>query len=66
MVREVEEFTEEDKKVKERIDACNSLETYIYNMKNQFLFFSYSSKGQIDLLAVYLPSQFDLLAICED
>ncbi|XP_021763741.1 luminal-binding protein-like [Chenopodium quinoa] len=35
MVREAEEFAEEDKKVKERIDARNSLETYIYNMKNQ-------------------------------
>ncbi|CDY23972.1 BnaC03g17190D [Brassica napus] len=30
-----EEFAEEDKKVKERIDARNSLETYVYNMKNQ-------------------------------
>ncbi|KAL5052803.1 hypothetical protein RYX36_033485 [Vicia faba] len=35
MVREAEEFAEEDKKVKERIDARNSLETYVYNMKNQ-------------------------------
>ncbi|MED6170419.1 Luminal-binding protein 5 [Stylosanthes scabra] len=35
MVREAEEFAEEDKKVKERIDARNGLETYIYNMKNQ-------------------------------
>lgn len=35
MVREAEEFAEEDKKVKEKIDARNSLETYIYNMKNQ-------------------------------
>ncbi|CAI9772011.1 unnamed protein product [Fraxinus pennsylvanica] len=35
MVKEAEEFAEEDKKVKERIDARNSLETYIYNMKNQ-------------------------------
>ncbi|KAL2631565.1 hypothetical protein R1flu_016251 [Riccia fluitans] len=34
MVREAEEFAEEDKKVKERIDARNSLETYVYNMKN--------------------------------
>lgn len=34
MLREAEEFAEEDKKVKERIDARNSLETYIYNMKN--------------------------------
>ena len=66
MVCEAEEFIEEDKKVKERIDAFNNLETYICNMKNQFLFFSYSSKDQIDLLAVYLPSQFDLLAICKD
>ena len=35
MVQEAEEFAEEDKKVKEKIDARNSLETYIYNMKNQ-------------------------------
>ncbi|KAK8680657.1 hypothetical protein V6N13_109597 [Hibiscus sabdariffa] len=35
MVREAEEFAEEDKKVKERVDARNSLETYLYNMKNQ-------------------------------
>lgn len=35
MVREAEEFAEEDKKVKEKIDARNSLETYIYNMKSQ-------------------------------
>ncbi|KAH9608763.1 hypothetical protein KSS87_019455 [Heliosperma pusillum] len=35
MVSEAEEFADEDKKVKERIDARNSLESYIYNMKNQ-------------------------------
>ncbi|GJZ23069.1 luminal binding protein [Tanacetum coccineum] len=35
MVREAEEFAEEDKKVKEKIDACTALETYMYNMKNQ-------------------------------
>ena len=35
MVKEAEEFAEEDKKVKERIDARNSLETYVYNMRNQ-------------------------------
>ncbi|PON92857.1 Heat shock protein 70 family [Trema orientale] len=35
MVKEAEEFAEEDKKVKEKIDARNSLETYVYNMKNQ-------------------------------
>lgn len=34
MVREAEEFAEEDKKVKERIDARNGLESYVYNLKN--------------------------------
>jgi heat shock protein 5 len=35
MVREAEEFAEEDKRVKERIDARNALESYVYNLKNQ-------------------------------
>jgi heat shock protein 5 len=34
MVREAEEFAEEDKMVKERIDARNGLESYLYNLKN--------------------------------
>ncbi|XP_042487892.1 luminal-binding protein 3-like [Macadamia integrifolia] len=34
MVNEAEEFAEEDKRVKEKIDARNKLETYIYNMKS--------------------------------
>merc|ERR1712071_97603 len=34
MVREAEEFAEEDKKVKDRIDARNGLESYLYNLKN--------------------------------
>jgi len=34
MVREAEEFAEEDGKVKERIDARNGLEGYLYNLKN--------------------------------
>lgn len=34
MVKEAKEFTEEDKKVEERIDAKNKLETYVYNMKS--------------------------------
>lgn len=34
MVREAEEFAEEDKKVKARIDSRNSLESYVYNLKN--------------------------------
>ena len=36
MVREAEEFAEEDKIIKERIDARNGLESYLYNLKNQF------------------------------
>jgi heat shock protein 5 len=35
MVQEAEEFAEEDKKVKERVDARNALEGYCYNLKNQ-------------------------------
>merc|ERR1712118_517342 len=34
MVREAEEFAEEDKMVKARIDAKNGLEGYLYNLKN--------------------------------
>lgn len=34
MVKEAEEFAEEDKKVKERVDARNKVETYIYNMRS--------------------------------
>ena len=32
MVREAEEYADEDKKVKERIDARNGLESYLYNV----------------------------------
>ncbi|KAJ0478020.1 putative Heat shock protein 70 family [Helianthus annuus] len=35
MVHEAEEFAEEDKKVKEKIEARNALESYVYNMKSQ-------------------------------
>jgi heat shock protein 5 len=35
MIHEAEEFAEEDKRVKERIDARNGLESYIFNLKNQ-------------------------------
>ncbi|KAI9915402.1 hypothetical protein PsorP6_008122 [Peronosclerospora sorghi] len=34
MVREAEEFADEDKKVKDRIDGRNALEGYLYNVKN--------------------------------
>jgi heat shock protein 5 len=35
MVREAEEFADEDKKVKQRVDARNGLEGLAYNLKNQ-------------------------------
>ncbi|XP_038717365.1 heat shock 70 kDa protein BIP1-like [Tripterygium wilfordii] len=34
MLKEAEEFAEEDKRVREKIDARNKLETYIYNMRS--------------------------------
>merc|ERR1712086_898208 len=34
MVQEAEDYAEEDKKIKERIDARNGLESYLYNLKN--------------------------------
>merc|ERR1712072_1529190 len=34
MVAEAEKYAEEDKKVKERIDSRNGLESYLYNLKN--------------------------------
>ncbi|KAM0919608.1 hypothetical protein ACQ4PT_008081 [Festuca glaucescens] len=33
MVREAEEFAEEDKKVKEKVDARNNLEAYVYSVR---------------------------------
>lgn len=34
MIREAEEFAEQDKETKARIDAKNALESYVYSMKN--------------------------------
>jgi heat shock protein 5 len=34
MVKEAEQYAEEDRLVKERIDAKNGLESYLYNLKN--------------------------------
>merc|ERR1711861_22934 len=45
MVQEAEEFQEEDKKVREKIEARNALENYVYSMKNQL---SDSEKGVAD------------------
>lgn len=34
MIKEAEEFADEDKKAKEQIDARNNLDSYIHSMKN--------------------------------
>jgi heat shock protein 5 len=34
MIRDAEQFADEDKKAKEKIDAKNSLDSYIHSMKN--------------------------------
>merc|ERR1712213_92047 len=45
MVSEAEKFQEEDKKVREKIEARNQLENYVYSMKNTL---SDSEKGVAD------------------
>jgi len=35
MIKDAERFAEEDKKVKERVDAKNELESYVYSLKTQ-------------------------------
>merc|ERR1712205_382 len=48
MVQEAEEFAEEDKKIKERIDARNALEGYTYSIRNTL---SDSEKGVADKIS---------------
>merc|ERR1712087_846397 len=45
MVQEAEEFQEEDKKVRDKIESRNQLENYVYSMKNTL---SDSEKGVAD------------------
>lgn len=35
MIKDSERFAEEDKKVKDRVDAKNELESYVYSLKTQ-------------------------------
>merc|ERR1719389_436886 len=48
MVQEAEEFQEEDKKVREKIEARNQLENYVYSMKNTL---NDSEKGVADKIS---------------
>ena len=45
MVKEAEEFAEQDQKEKEKIEARNQLESYLYNLKNSI---SEQLEGKID------------------
>lgn len=35
MIKDAEKFSDEDKKLKERVEARNELESYAYSLKNQ-------------------------------
>jgi molecular chaperone DnaK (HSP70) len=35
MIKDAEKFSDEDKKLKERVEARNELESYSYSLKNQ-------------------------------
>eukprot|EP01006_Ploeotia_vitrea_P041910 TRINITY_DN66585_c0_g1_i1.p1 TRINITY_DN66585_c0_g1~~TRINITY_DN66585_c0_g1_i1.p1 ORF type:complete len:658 (+),score=105.69 TRINITY_DN66585_c0_g1_i1:102-2075(+) len=48
MVREAEEFADEDKKVQQRVTAKNGLESYLYSMKNSLDDEEKGIKGKID------------------
>merc|ERR1712167_489647 len=48
MVEEAEEFAEEDRKIRDKIDSRNQLENYVYSMKNTL---SDSEKGVADKIS---------------
>lgn len=35
MIKDAEKFADDDKKLKERVEARNDLESYAYSLKNQ-------------------------------
>lgn len=35
MIKDAEEFADQDKKIKERVESRNELESYVYSLKNQ-------------------------------
>ena len=41
MVKDAETFAEEDKKLKEKVEARNELESFVYSLKNQVSYSSY-------------------------
>ena len=49
MIKDAERFSDEDKKLKERVESRNELESYAYSLKNQVGYLP-------NIIRVYLPS----------
>lgn len=45
MIQDAEQYADEDKKIREKTDARNSLESYLYNIKNSLTDDGYSGGG---------------------
>jgi heat shock protein 5 len=50
MIKDAERFSDEDKKLKERVESRNELESYAYSLKNQV--------GVINLIVTVSPAIF--------
>ncbi len=50
MIKDAERFSDEDKKLKERVESRNELESYAYSLKNQV--------GVINLIVTVPPAIF--------
>lgn len=54
MIKDAEKFADDDKKLKERVEARNELESYAYSLKNQVGIFILRSKWPIVTLFFYI------------
>ncbi|XP_035771736.1 endoplasmic reticulum chaperone BiP-like [Neolamprologus brichardi] len=59
MVNDAEHFAEEDKKLKERIDAHNELEGYAYSLKNQIELIEKAVEEKIEWLESHQDADLD-------
>lgn len=55
MIKDAEKFADDDKKLKERVEARNELESYAYSLKNQL--------ADKDKLGAKVKSSFVLLRL---
>ena len=54
MIKDAEKFADDDKKLKERVEARNELDSYAYSLKNQVGIFILRSKWPIVTLFFYI------------